>query len=86
MESGKQALGIRQEFIWKHTLEQNEHIESFHGTLKMEYAWLHEFARFQDAEVVLARAFADCNYCRIHSALWHVTPNEFARKTENGNK
>ena len=33
-----QTLGIRQEFIWKHTPEQNEHIESFHGTLKMEYA------------------------------------------------
>ena len=46
----------------------------------------HEFVRFQDAEVVLARAFADYNSDRIHSALGYVTPNEFARKTEGGNK
>ena len=81
-----QALGIRQEFIWKHTPEQNGHIESFHGTLKREYVWPHEFARFQDAEVVLARAFADYNDDRIHSALGYVTPNEFAREAEDGNK
>ena len=81
-----QVLGIRHEFIWKHTPEQNGHVESFHGTLKREYVWPHEFARFQDAEVVLARAFADYNNDRIHSALGHVTPNEFARKVEGGNK
>ena len=46
----------------------------------------HEFVRFQDAEVVLARAFADYNNDRIHSALGYVTPNEFARKVEDGNK
>ena len=81
-----QALGIRQEFIWKHTPEQNGHIESFHGTLKQEYVWPHEFARFQDAGVVLARAFADYNDDRIHSALGYVTPNEFVREVEGGNK
>ena len=62
------------------------HVESFHGTLKREYVWPHEFVRFQDAEVVLARAFADYNNDRIHSALGYVTPNEFARKVEDGNK
>ena len=46
----------------------------------------HEFARFQDAEVVLARAFADYNNDRIHSALGYVAPNEFARKVEGRNK
>ena len=29
---------------------------------------VHEFAKFQDAKVVLARAFADYNNDRIHSA------------------
>ena len=80
------ALGIRQEFIWKHTPEQNWHIESFYETLKREYVWPHEFARFRDAEMVLARAFADYNGDRIHSALGYVTPNEFVHKTEDGNK
>ena len=50
------------------------------------YVWPHEFVRFQDAEVVLARAFADYNNDRIHSTLGYVTPNEFARKVESGNK
>ena len=86
MEGGKQALGIRQEFIWKHTYEQNGHIESFHGTLKREYVWPHGFVRFQDAEVVLVGAFADYNDDGIRSALEYVTPNEFVRKTEDENR
>ena len=61
-------------------------MESFHGTLKWEHAWPREFARFQDAEVVLARAFADCNDGRIRSDREYATPNEFARKTEYGKK
>ncbi|MYB30442.1 MAG: transposase family protein [Cenarchaeum sp. SB0663_bin_5] len=33
-----QILGIsKHEFIWKNTPEQNEHVESFHKTLKKEY-------------------------------------------------
>ena len=81
-----QALGIKHEFIWKQTPEQNGHVESFHGTLKREYIWPHEFARFQDAEVVLAKAFEDYNKDRIHSALGYLTPDEFIGKMEVGNK
>ena len=44
-----------------------------------------EFAKFQGVEVVPARAFADYNDGRIHSARGYVTPNEFACKTEDGN-
>ena len=40
-----QAPGIRHEFIWKHTPEQNGHVESFHGTPKNECVWPHDFAR-----------------------------------------
>ena len=53
---------------------------------KQEHAWPNEFVRFQDAEVVLTRAFADYNDDRIHSALGYVSPNEFARDAEDGNK
>ena len=56
-----QAPGIRHEFVWKRTPEQNGHVESFHGTLKREYVWPHDFARFHDAEAVLAKAFVDYN-------------------------
>ena len=44
------------------------------------------FARFQDAEVVLARVFADYNDDRIHLVPGYVTPNEFAREAEDRNK
>lgn len=81
-----QALGLKHEFIWKNTPEQSGHVESFHGALKQEYVWPHEFARFQDTGVILARAFADCNERRIHSAPGYVTPNEFALRSEGGNK
>ena len=62
-------LGIRHEFVWKHTPEQNGHAESFHVTLKREHVWPHGFARFQDAEVVLAKTFVGYNEDRIHYAL-----------------
>ena len=86
MEGGKQVLGIRQEFIWKHTPEQNGHMESFHGTPKRKHAWPREFAKFQDAGAVLARALADYNNDRIFSAPEYVTPNESACEAEGGNK
>lgn len=60
---------VKTEFIWKNTPEQNGHVESFHGTLKREYVWPYEFACFQYAEVVLAKAFTGYNECRIHSAF-----------------
>ena len=40
------VFGIKHEFIWKHTPEQNGHVESFHKTLKKEYLWRHEFANY----------------------------------------
>ncbi len=36
-------LGIRHELIAYRTPEQNGHIESFHGSIKREYLWPHEF-------------------------------------------
>ena len=80
------VLGIRHEFIWRNTPEQNGHIESFHRTLKKEYVWPHEFASYQEAEKVLADAFADYNTERIHSAIGYVTPAEFASRWEMINR
>ncbi|MCY4490763.1 MAG: integrase core domain-containing protein [Thaumarchaeota archaeon] len=55
LESMK-SLGIQQEFIWNNTPQQNRHIESFHGRIKIEYIWPHDFTRFQDAQSVLKKA------------------------------
>lgn len=79
-------LGIRHEFIWHHTPEQNGHIESFHKTLKKEYIWPHEFANYQQAEVLLQKARADYNSSRIHSALGYLTPDEFMELWEMTHK
>ncbi|MGI0087190.1 MAG: IS3 family transposase [Nitrosotalea sp.] len=75
-------LGAELEFIYYHTPEQNGHIESFHKTLKKEYIWPHDFGNYQEAEVVIIKAFDDYNNCRIHSALGYRTPSEFYRSWE----
>ena len=46
----------------------------------------HGFARFQDAEAVLAKTFVDYNEDRIHYALDYLTPSEFVCKLDGGNK
>ena len=79
-------FGIRREFIWKHTPEQNGRVESFHKTLKKEYLWRHEFASYQEAEKILADAFVDYNQERIHSAIRYMTPVEFASQWGMKNK
>lgn len=85
MESMK-ILGIRLEFIFANTPEQNGHIESFHKTLKKEYIWPFDFQNYQEAEIAVGKAFADYNHSRIHSALGYRTPNEFLKEWEMTNK
>jgi transposase InsO family protein len=85
MDSMK-ALGIRLEFIYRNTPEQNGHIESFHKTLKREYIWINDFSNYQEAEIAIGKAFTDYNRYRIHSALEYKTPYEFLSQWEMMNK
>lgn len=71
------ALGIKLEFIYYNTPEQNGHIESFHKTLKKEYLWPEDFKNYQEAEIAIAHAFKDYNSVRLHSSLGYKTPYEF---------
>lgn len=50
------ALGIKLEYIYVSTPEQNGHIESFHKTLKKEYVWPEAFESFGKACVAIAKA------------------------------
>ena len=52
-------MGINLKFIWKHTPQQNGHIESFHGTLKSEYIWPNDFANYQKTEAAISVAFLE---------------------------
>ena len=79
-------LGIRLKFIRTHTPEQNDHIESFHSTLKREYIWPHDFVNYQGAEAVISEAFRDYNRARLHSSLKYVPPNEFLASWEERHK
>ena len=79
-------FGIKLKFIWKSTPQQNGHIESFHGSLKQEYIWPHDFANYQQAEAVIADAFRDYNHVRLHSAVQYVPPEEFHASWEAAHK
>ena len=52
--------------------EQNGHIEAFHGILKREYIWPHDFANYQQAEAVISETSWDYNRNRLHSVLKYV--------------
>jgi putative transposase len=71
------ALGIKLEFIFVNTPEQNGHIESFQKTIKREYIWANDFKDYQEAELAIAEAFKDYNQKRPHSSLDYKTPCEF---------
>ena len=79
-------LGINLKFIWKHTPQQNGHIESFHGTLKSECIWPNDFANYQKTEAAISVALLDYNRNCLHSTLRYVPPNEFAEVWRETNK
>ncbi len=76
------VLGMKLEFIFRNTPEQNGYIESFHKTLKKEYVWTNDFNNYQEAEIAISNAFIDYNQKRIHSALGYKTPYEFLSEWE----
>lgn len=52
-------------------------MEWFHGTLKREYIWPHDFPNHQETEAVISEAFWDHNRSRLHSAPEYVPPDKF---------
>lgn len=79
MESVK-ALDICQEFIPNSRPEQQEHIESFHSTLKTEYIWPMEVGSYEEAAKYMPQLFCDYNNDRLHSAIGRSTLGEFYMK------
>jgi putative transposase len=73
-------LGIRSEYIQKHTPEDNGDIESFHNSLKTDYIWVTELETFEDARKLMEYAFNDYNSVRLHSSIGYLPPDEFERR------
>ncbi len=71
------VMGIGQEYIQKHTPEDNGDIESFHSSLKMDYIWVNDIETFGDAENLMKYAFTDYNTVRPHSSIEFLPPEEF---------
>ena len=81
--SAMKLLGIKLEYIQKHTPEDNGDIESFHNSIKTDYIWPNEFMNFNDASIEIEKAFYDYNECRPHSSIDYLPPREFRRKFLN---
>ena len=76
-------LGIKLEYIQKHTPEDNGNIESFHNSIRTDYIWPNEFRDLHDASIAIGEAFTDYNECRPHSSIDYLPPREFRRKFLN---
>lgn len=73
-------FGITQEFIEKHTPEDNGDIESFHRSIKADYIWPYEFEDYNEAEKAIKEAYIDYNTIRPHSSIDYLAPIEFKRR------
>ena len=73
-------LGIKLEYIQKHTPEDNGDIESFHNSIKTDYIWPSEFRDLHEASITIGKTFSDYNECRPHSSIDYLPPREFRRK------
>ncbi len=73
-------MGIGQEYIQKHTPEDNGDIESFHNSLKTDYIWTNDIETFQEAEKLMEYAFNDYNTFRPHSTTVYLPPERFEKR------
>jgi transposase InsO family protein len=77
--SSMKIMNIGQEYIQKHTPEENGDIESFHNSLKTDYIWISDIETFDDAVKLMEYAFNDYNRVRPHSSVEYLPPAEFER-------
>ena len=73
-------LGIKLEYIQKHTPEDNGDIESFHDSIKTDYIWPSELRDFHEASIEIEKAFTDYNEYRPHSSIDYLPPRDFRKK------
>jgi putative transposase len=70
--------GVQLDFIRPGKPVENAFIESFNGRLRDECLHVHQFTSIDDAKAKIEAWRFDYNQRRPHSALGHLTPNEYA--------
>ena len=70
--------GVQLDFIRPGKPVENAFIESFNGRLRDECMNVHQFTSIEDAKAKIEAWRRDYNEHRPHSALGHLTPNEYA--------
>ena len=60
-------LGIKSEYIQKHTPEDNGDIESFHNSLKTDYIRVNDIKTFDDAKRLLECLMTPRDLWNMHS-------------------
>jgi putative transposase len=61
---------------------ENAFIESCNGRLRDECLNVHQFTALDEAQQIIETWRLDSNQCRPHSALGHLTPNEFVAQRQ----
>jgi putative transposase len=75
--------GVQLDFIRPGKPAENGLIESFNGRLRDECLNVTEFTTLEHARAVLAAWQHDYNHQRPHGSLGHLTPSEFARRSQD---
>ena len=82
LEDWAYRRGVQLDFIRPGKPVDNACIESFNGRLRDECLNVHQFTSLADARATIEAWRVDYNQRRPHSALGHLTPNEFVRKRQ----
>ena len=80
LEDWAYQRGVQLDFIRPGKPVENAFIESFNGRLRDECLNVHQFTSIEDAKTKIEAWRIDYNQRRPHSALGHLTPNEYARR------
>lgn len=82
LEEWAYERGVKLDFTHPGKPTENGHIESFNGRLRDECLNVSQFTSIEDARDQIERWRVDYNVSRPHSSLGHLTPREFAIRSQ----
>jgi putative transposase len=82
LEDWAYRRGVQLDFTRPGKPVENAFIESFNGRLRDECLNVHQFTSIEDAKQKIEAWRVDYNQRRPHGSLGHLTPNEFAARSQ----